>query len=96
VLISKTKSFITSGTMKKNLIWNFLLLFIILAKTFWGQVLDNQTGNRYIAIENSKAADGYGEISQTTERPKTVHVNGYYRKDGTYVKPHYRSAPRKK
>lgn len=22
-----------------------------------------------------------------------VYVNGYYRKDGTYVQPHYRSAP---
>ena len=22
-----------------------------------------------------------------------VHVNGYYRKDGTYVQPHYRSSP---
>ncbi len=25
--------------------------------------------------------------------PKTVAVNGYYRKDGTYVRGHYRSAP---
>jgi hypothetical protein len=25
--------------------------------------------------------------------PKTVAVNGYYRKDGTYVQGHYRSAP---
>ena len=25
--------------------------------------------------------------------PKTVHVNGYYRKDGTHVRGHYRSAP---
>jgi len=25
--------------------------------------------------------------------PKTVHVNGYYRKDGTYVRGHYSSAP---
>ena len=24
---------------------------------------------------------------------KDVHVKGYYRKDGTYVRPHYRSAP---
>jgi hypothetical protein len=24
---------------------------------------------------------------------KTVHVNGYYRKDGTYVQPHDRAAP---
>lgn len=38
----------------------------------------------------------YGEISEITGRPKTVHVNGYYRKDGTYVKPHYRSPPKRK
>lgn len=25
--------------------------------------------------------------------PGTVYVHGYYRKDGTYVRPHYRSAP---
>lgn len=24
---------------------------------------------------------------------KDVYVNGYYRKDGTYVRPHYRSSP---
>ncbi len=26
--------------------------------------------------------------------PKTVHVDGYYRSDGTYVRSHYRSPPR--
>jgi hypothetical protein len=36
----------------------------------------------------------YGDISERTGRPKTVHVEGYYRKDGTYVRGHYRSAPR--
>ncbi len=38
----------------------------------------------------------YGDISSTTFRPKTVHVPGYYRSDGTYVRGHYRSAPRRK
>lgn len=28
-----------------------------------------------------------------SSRSKTVHVDGYYRKDGTYVPPHTRSAP---
>lgn len=36
----------------------------------------------------------YGEISKTTGRPKTVYVKGYYRKDGTYVRGHYRSKKR--
>lgn len=35
----------------------------------------------------------YGELNANGV-PKTVHVNGYYRKDGTYVREHYRSAPR--
>ena len=38
----------------------------------------------------------YGDISAATGRPKTVAVQGYYRKDGTYVKGHYRSSPKKK
>lgn len=35
----------------------------------------------------------YGQLN-SEGRPKTVHVRGYYRKDGTYVRGHYRSAPR--
>lgn len=36
----------------------------------------------------------YGDISTETGRPKTVEVKGYYRKDGTYVRGHYRSKPK--
>ena len=36
----------------------------------------------------------YGQTSKATGRPKTVHVSGYHRKDGTYVRGHYRSSPR--
>jgi hypothetical protein len=32
-----------------------------------------------------------GDISTATGRPKTVYVQGYTRKDGTYVRGHYRS-----
>jgi hypothetical protein len=35
-----------------------------------------------------------GDSSNNTNRPKTIYVNGYYRKDGTYVKAHYRSRKR--
>jgi len=44
----------------------------------------------------AKNGSYYGQISDATGRPKTVHVDGYYRKDGTYVRGHYRSAPRRK
>lgn len=36
----------------------------------------------------------YGDFSSATGRPKTVSVRGYYRKDGTYVRGHYRSRSR--
>ena len=47
------------------------------------------------AVKPTCAENGscYGDISTTTGRPKTVYVSGYYRKDGTYVRSHYRSAP---
>jgi molybdate-binding protein len=52
-------------------------------------VLDNVKIRPFV-VENGSYK---GEISETTGRPKTVPVDGYYRKDGTYVKGHYRSSP---
>jgi hypothetical protein len=48
-----------------------------------------------IAAPCAENGSCYGDISAATGNPKTVHVNGYYRKDGTYVRGYYRSAPRK-
>ena len=33
----------------------------------------------------------YGQISSKTGRAKTNHVDGYYKGNGTYVQPYYRS-----
>lgn len=33
------------------------------------------------------------EARSTRSSPSDVHVNGYFRKNGTYVQPYYRSAP---
>jgi hypothetical protein len=33
----------------------------------------------------------YGDVSENNGQAKTIHVNGYFRKDGTYVRGHYRS-----
>lgn len=38
----------------------------------------------------AKNGSCYGDISANTGRPKTTHVDGYYR-NGTYVRGHYRS-----
>jgi len=48
---------------------------------------DNSQPKKSVAENGSY----YGETSQQTGKPKTVYVNGYYRKDGTYVRGHYRS-----
>lgn len=37
----------------------------------------------------------YGDISNINGTPKTNHVNGYFRRDGTYVRGHYRSSGRR-
>jgi hypothetical protein len=37
----------------------------------------------------------YGDLSNINGLPKTTHVNGYFRKDGTYVRGHYRSSGRR-
>lgn len=47
-----------------------------------------------IALGCAENGSCYGDISAATGRPKTVHVGGYYRKNGTYVRGHYRSKRR--
>jgi hypothetical protein len=48
-------------------------------------------GYGYPCAENGSC---YGDISALTGHPRTVNVRGYYRRDGTYVRGHYRSRPR--
>ena len=38
----------------------------------------------------------YGDVSSATGRAKTISVGGYYRRDGTYVRGHYRSSARRR
>ena len=47
--------------------------------------------SRPISVGCAENGSCYGDISTATGRPKTVRVRGYYRKDGTYVRGHYRS-----
>lgn len=85
---------------------SFAIITLLLISIFTGNIHSLQSSvpekdwslaEEYTESESSATsyASGYGEISSTTGRPKTVHVNGYFRKDGAYVKPHYRSAPKK-
>ncbi|RVT77560.1 hypothetical protein EOD40_07085 [Flavobacterium sufflavum] len=61
------------------------------------------TPNSKVSVSNSSIKNNsttnnstYNYSSTSYDRPKTVNVKGYYRKNGTYVKPHTRSAPRRK
>ncbi len=49
------------------------------------------------AAKTSCAENGscYGDISKATGRPKTFTLAVNYRRDGTYVRGHYRSRPRR-
>jgi hypothetical protein len=49
--------------------------------------LQPPAGKPYVAENGSR----YGEMSKETGKPKTTYVRGYTRKDGTYVRSHYRS-----
>jgi hypothetical protein len=51
--------------------------------------------NSYPSSDYSSPGYGSGS-SYSGYRPKTVHVRSYFRKDGTYVRSHYRSAPRRR
>lgn len=44
----------------------------------------------------SSSASTRSSSSNYTSSGKTVNVKGYYRKNGTYVRPHTRSAPRRR
>ena len=43
--------------------------------------------------EESQSQSTYKD--ENPYKPKDVHVKGHYRKDGTYVKEHYRSHPKR-
>lgn len=43
--------------------------------------------------EVAENEDIRGADNDADDRPETVFVRGYYRKDGTYVPSHYRDAP---
>ena len=68
---------------------NILLFITILA-------LSSSASARYgsyqpVNRDNSYYNNGYGELSERTGKIRNERVNGYYRNDGTYVNPYYRS-----
>ncbi|RZJ69813.1 hypothetical protein [Flavobacterium sp.] len=50
----------------------------------------------YSASPRSASSSGSPSTYSSSSSGKTVNVKGYYRKNGTYVQPHTRSAPRRR
>lgn len=65
----------------------YLIVLLMLCSFTWtsGHAQHHSSGSHSSGHHSSKKSKDSGN--------KTVHVQGYYRKDGTYVAPHYRSTP---
>ncbi len=93
------------GGIMRHYLFAFLLSLSLLfsATVLHASVLDDNNSDSpyHLNSGSSRTYDSgsnqsyYGQISQETGRPKTVHVDPYTRDDGTYVPGHYRSAPRR-
>lgn len=59
------------------------------------QSLNNPTPASPIGPSCAENGSCFGDISNINGMPKTTHVNGYFRRDGTYVRGHYRSSGRR-
>jgi len=91
-----------AGESSKSLIYLYKVLSIndtnFSARKFITHIKQKQTNSTYTQQKEIKyttptAENGsyYGQLSTNTGNLKTVYVNGYYRKNGTYVRSHYRS-----
>ena len=56
----------------------------------------NYTAPSHYSSRSSTSSNSRSSSSNYSSPGKTVNVKGYYRKNGTYVRPHTRSAPRRK
>ncbi len=68
-------------------------------KIYFNASIDNflGSGNNSVSFPEPITVDSSPPIQPSTNNgPKTVQVDGYFRKDGTYVRPHTRTAPRRK
>jgi hypothetical protein len=86
-------AFVTSGSKKyRKVKWKNYKGWAI------NPVYSLPTKSNYSSTANStyKTPSNYTTRNSSTNSSGTVHVKGYTRKDGTYVRPHTRSAPKRK
>ncbi|MDR6489943.1 hypothetical protein J2799_004493 [Chryseobacterium vietnamense] len=87
----ETQVYISSKANKKNY-----------KKIKWGNYYGFAYNPSFTSYSNYTSAGSYNtstpsyKYTPSTSSGGTVHVKGYTRKDGTYVRPHTRSAPRRR
>jgi hypothetical protein len=72
----------------------------IVTQSFSSELPYSSKNLKYLTFNNDSTYT-YARVSSSSGRSTsssggTVQVKGYYRKNGTYVKPHTRSAPKRK
>ena len=91
IIPKDTEVFLSSKANKKNY-----------SKLKWGNYYgfafnpSYTSYNSYIPSRTYKKSTSSYDYTPTTSSSGTVDVKGYTRKDGTYVSPHTRSAPRRR
>ena len=59
----------------------------------WAYYPDYSASSHYSSSSSSSSSSSTRSSSNYSNPGKTVNVKGYYRKNGTYVRPHTRSSP---
>lgn len=59
----------------------------------WAYYPNYTASSQYSSRYSSSSSSGTRSSSNYSSPVKTVNVKGYYRKNGTYVRPHTRSSP---
>ena len=59
----------------------------------WAYYPDYSASSNYSSSSSSSSSSSKRSSSNYSNPGKTVNVKGYYRKNGTYVRPHTRSSP---
>ncbi len=88
----RVPSVVTTSSSVREYIGGYPVLTLDEIRTKYSDLLDGTVDSSptYGCAENGSC---YGDINEFGV-PKTIYVDGYYRKDGTYVRGHYRGAPR--
>ena len=79
---------------KKTVYTVFLVSSLVVSNVSYGRTHESFTENnknQVIKVACAENGSCSGDISKLTQHPKRDLIKGYSRKDGTYVRDHYKS-----